>query len=134
MGRENHFSTHAANEPCRAIVVAIDGWGAGYLGPYGNTWLETPICNRLASRGMLYEHVLVDAPTIESFYQAVWAGGHAALPNAPAGTARSSLVELLQSHGRSSCLITDEPRVADLARDERDDQMDPGPPHLVEGG
>jgi arylsulfatase A-like enzyme len=64
---------------------------------------------------MLYEHVLVDAPTIESFYQAVWAGGHAALPNAPAGTARSSLVELLQSHGRSSCLITDEPRVADLA-------------------
>jgi hypothetical protein len=95
-----------------ALVLAVDGWGAGFLGPYGNTWLETPACNRLASRGMLVEHALVDAPTIDSFYRAAWGGAHAALPARHVGR---PLAEDLRRQGRSSCLITDAPSVAEHA-------------------
>lgn len=39
------------------VVLSIDGLGARYLGPYGNTSLNTPGFNRLASQGVLFENV-----------------------------------------------------------------------------
>ncbi len=40
------------------VVLSIDGLGARYLGPYGNTSMITPGFNRLASRSMLFETAL----------------------------------------------------------------------------
>jgi len=34
------------------IIVSCDGLGARFLGPYGNTWLETPAIDRLAAEGL----------------------------------------------------------------------------------
>jgi hypothetical protein len=94
----------------RAIVVTVDGWGAGFLGPYGNTWLETPVCNHLASAAMLLEHALVDSPTVNAFFRGVWAGEHAALP---ARSRLPSLAEALGTLPASSCLITDAAELAE---------------------
>jgi arylsulfatase A-like enzyme len=88
----------------RAVVLVVDGWGAGYLGPYGNTWLETPACNQLASEGLLLEHTLVDAPSISAFYRAAWSATHAALPSRQAAP---PLARVLAHHRRSACLISD---------------------------
>jgi hypothetical protein len=90
------------------VVLVVDGWGAGFLGPYGNTWLETPVCNQLAAEGLLLEHVLVDSPTLAGFYQAVWQGAHAVW--SPSGRLRG-LAERIAERGQASCLITDEREV-----------------------
>jgi arylsulfatase A-like enzyme len=114
MSSVRRSSSHASLEPRRALVLAVDGWSAGFLGPYGNTWLETPNCNELASRGMLFEHALVDQPTLEAFYHGVWSGGHAALPAHAACKSEPPLIELLKREGRATCLVTDEPAVAEF--------------------
>lgn len=46
-----------------AVVLSIDGVGARYLGPYGNTWLRTPSLNRWASEGILFETAYCRSPT-----------------------------------------------------------------------
>jgi len=40
------------------IIVSCDGLGARFLGPYGNTWLETPAIDRLAAEGLLFENTV----------------------------------------------------------------------------
>jgi hypothetical protein len=110
MGSENGFQSMSPKNQRRAVVLAVDGWGAGFLGPYGNTWLETPACNQLASRGMLLEYALIDSPTLDGFYRGAWAGRHAALP---AGQDHLSIADQLHRQGTSSCLVTDEPSVAE---------------------
>lgn len=60
-----------------AIVVVVDRLGAGFLGPYGNTWVETPTLNRLASESILVETALADSPDLEMIYRSWWTGCHA---------------------------------------------------------
>ena len=38
-----------------AICLVIDRLHAGYVGAYGNTWIETPAMNRLASQSFLLD-------------------------------------------------------------------------------
>ena len=44
-----------------AIVLVVDRLAAPFLGPYGNTWLDTPQFNRLAASSMLMEHALIES-------------------------------------------------------------------------
>ena len=84
---------------CRASLV-IDRLGAGWLGPYGNTWLETPNFNRLAAQSVLCETVVADSPDLVTAYRAYWTGRHAiaarcrrprrSLPAAGRGRGRAS--------------------------------------------
>jgi hypothetical protein len=52
-------------EPRNTLVVVVDRLGAGFLGPYGATWLDTPALNRLAGQSLLIEHVLSDSPELD---------------------------------------------------------------------
>ena len=100
-----------------AIVLVVDRLGAGYAGPYGNTWIDTPELNGLASRGWLGEFALLDTPRVDRLYRSYWTGRHAACPD-PAGDRPFSLVSALGEAGVRCSLLTDEPGVAfhDLAR------------------
>src|SRR5256885_274942 len=40
--------------PKSIVVLVIDRLGAAWLGPCGNTWLDTPNFNRLATRAGLF--------------------------------------------------------------------------------
>lgn len=93
-----------------AIVVTLDGLGAGFLGPYGNTWIETPAFNRLASESLLCEQAWGDADRLETLFRAYWRGVHSAVPES-ACTARW-LPERLAAAGLRCELLTDDPRLA----------------------
>jgi arylsulfatase A-like enzyme len=94
-----------------AIVLVIDRLGAGFLGPYGNTWLDTPQFNRLASQSLLCESVLADSPDLDLSYRAWWTGRHAL---ETALTPPFLLPEAARQAGLSTVLVTDEPLVAEL--------------------
>ncbi|MCI0357260.1 MAG: sulfatase-like hydrolase/transferase [Planctomycetaceae bacterium] len=94
-----------------AIVVVIDRLGARYLGPYGNTWLDTPQFNRLASQSLLCETALADSPDLALAYRAWWTGRHVL---ETAITPQSLLPHAARQAGLSTVLVTDEPLVAEL--------------------
>ena len=91
-----------------AICLAVDRLHAGYLGAYGNAWIDTPALDRLASQSFLFDQALVDSPQLEQLYRSYWQGWHALCPPAP----RSSLLALLRDAGVTTVLLTDEPQVA----------------------
>ena len=95
--------------PRSAVVVVIDRWGAGFLGPYGNTWLDTRETNRLASRSLVCETVLANSPDLGPVYRSYLTGRHSIeLPRAD----ETSLAALAAGAGLSSVIVTDEPEVA----------------------
>lgn len=98
--------------PRSAVILVIDRLGAGYLGPYGNTWIETPTLNRLASESTLWENAFSDCPTLASFYRALSWGTHAwrELPESPG----PSLIEQITAAGVHSALVADEPLLETL--------------------
>lgn len=96
--------------PRNAIVIVIDRLGAGYLGPYGNTWIETTTVNRLASESMLWQNAFADCPTLEGFYRAVSSGRHALATQPP--SSRQLLMDSLTAAGVNTLLVTDEHQLA----------------------
>ena len=82
-------STRTREPSRRAIVIVFDRLGAGYLGPYGNTWLDTPAFNQLASESMVLEHAIADSVHLATLYERLWGlPGQASLMEACKGTAR----------------------------------------------
>ena len=93
-----------------AICLIVDRLHAGYLGAYGNSWIETPALDRLASRSLVFDRALIDSPQLERLYRSYWQGWHAMCPPPPAS--RPGLAALLREAGVSTALLTDEPQVA----------------------
>ncbi len=94
-----------------AIVVVVDRFGAGFLGPYGNTWIDTPGLNRLASESLLLECAISDSPDLQRVYRSFWHGQHAMCPEAEA--THGSLPSRLTSSNVDATLLTDDSRVAE---------------------
>jgi arylsulfatase A-like enzyme len=97
-----------------AVVMVVDRLGAGYLGPYGNTWIETPSCNRLAAHSALFEWALTDAVDLRTVYRSYWRGLHALCPE----RSIPSLPEVLAAGGIHCVLVTDEPQLLDFPGQE----------------
>ena len=96
-----------------AVVLVVDRLSASQLGPYGNTWFDTPALNRLASESVLFENMLADSPQLEKSYHSYWQGLHS---SCTAGKhARPDLLQLLHQAGTFSTLLTDEGLVAEHA-------------------
>jgi hypothetical protein len=101
--------------PESVVVLVIDRLGAAWLGPYGNTWLDTPNFNRLASRSTLFETAIVPTPDLTAAYRGLWTGQHVfkqeptVEPSLPAAAAKNG----------SALLVTDDESIArhDLASD-----------------
>ncbi|HZN32470.1 MAG TPA: sulfatase-like hydrolase/transferase [Pirellulaceae bacterium] len=91
------------------VVVVIDRLGAGWLGPYGNTWLETPHFNRLAASALLCETAIADSPELLAAYRSYWTGRHAFAPDGPDA---ESLPKLASAEGHKTILVTDDGRIA----------------------
>jgi arylsulfatase A-like enzyme len=92
-----------------AVVLVIDRLGAGWLGPYGNTWLDTPTFNRLAARSVLCETMMVAAPDLATAYRGLWSGQHA-LPTQIGDIA--TLPDAAKVAGASTILVSDESELA----------------------
>jgi hypothetical protein len=90
-----------------AICLVIDRLHAGYLGAYGNTWIATPVFDRLACEGFVFDHALADSPRLEDLYRSYWQGWHPMCPGEPP-EGRSSLAERLDEVGVQTALLSDE--------------------------
>jgi arylsulfatase A-like enzyme len=107
-----------------ALVLTVDRLGTFCLGPYGNTWVETPGWNRLASQSLLCEQMLVDTPNLADGLRSYWCGQHAFCT----GPAVPSLARQLQGQGVHPVLLTDDPQVAGLPLAEDFEQVRILPP------
>src|SRR5438874_8246453 len=96
--------------PTSAVVLVIDRLGAGWLGPYGNTWLDTPNFNRLAARSVLCETVIADTPDLAGTCRGYWTGRHAQEPD---DDRRRALAELASAAGARTVLVSDDRQVTD---------------------
>src|SRR5687768_11610245 len=96
--------------PRSALVFVVDRLGAGMLGPYGNTWLDTPHFNRLAAESLLCETVLADSPDLDAALRGWWTGRHTLEPPADAA---ASLVARANQQGVRTLLVTDDDFVAE---------------------
>ena len=108
-------------KPKNVICLSIDRLQAGQLGPYGNTWIETPGFNRLAAESLVFDQALVDSPHLDLLYRSFWRGMHAIVDDMPEGTA-TCVPRTLSEAGISTTLLTDEPEVAALRQAEALDE------------
>ncbi len=98
-------------DPRSAACLLVDGLQAGFLGCYGNTWVQTPAIDRLASRSFLCDQSFAAGATLDQAYAALWHGQRINGTYAPAAL-RPALPALAQAQGASARLVTDDPRVA----------------------
>lgn len=54
------------------IVLMIDGISAALPGPYGNTTVETPALNLLASQSHVFDFCFSDSPQLDQIYPQLW--------------------------------------------------------------
>jgi len=95
-----------------AVCLVFDRLHAGYVGAYGNSWINTPTLDRLAAGSLLFDRALVDSPDLDRLIRSYWQGLHAMCPETESESARPSLPALLGEAGVATALMTDEPRVA----------------------
>ena len=94
-----------------AICLLVDRLHAGYLGAYGNAWIQTPAIDRLAAGAFAFDQMLIDTPRLENLYRSYWQGWHAMCPEKPPPQ-RPSLAAMLREAGIYTALLTDERAVA----------------------
>src|SRR5438067_10110311 len=95
----------------RAVVLSIDRLGAAWLGPYGNTWVETPSFNRQAAQSLVCETFIADSPHLGTVCRSWWTGRHAMQPDRD----DQLLPAIAQAPGGQSVLITNDPAVAETS-------------------
>src|SRR4051794_18707382 len=102
------------------IVVACNSLHLGFLGAYGNGWIETPHLDRLATEGVVfdqhYPENLTTLPTRRS-----WWTGRYGFPDLDSGWTplrhdEAILPDLLWNQGVHSALISDVPLLRDVGQ------------------
>jgi arylsulfatase A-like enzyme len=86
----------------KVIVVLLRGLHLGYLGCYGNEWIDTPHLDRLAAEGVVFDQHFAECPDAAAARRA-WRSG---LLTPPADEP-PDLISLLQESGVSCQLIVD---------------------------
>lgn len=76
----------------------------GYLGCYGNGWIETPALDRLAAGGVVFDQHLADCPDAVGARRA-WRTGRYSSLEAESQDQRFDLVQVLREHGAVTSLI-----------------------------
>lgn len=84
-----------------AIVITFDRFHLGYLGPYGNDWIETPQLNRLAMDAVVFDQCLGEARSPEDPRHGWWQQGR--------------WLDALRERGVRTVLVTDTPLAPQLA-------------------
>lgn len=96
--------------PRNVVVIAIDRLGAGWLGPYGNTWVETPTLNQLAAESVLCEFLVSDSHDLEAIYRSLLTGQPAW--HTTTADPSATLPQLANAAGYQTLLVTDAAAVA----------------------
>ena len=60
--------------PMNVIVVVCNSLHLGFLGAYGNAWIETPNLDRLAAEGIVFDHHFPENLTTLPTRRSWWTG------------------------------------------------------------
>ncbi len=100
----------------KAIVIIARGLHLGYVGCYGNEWIETATLDHLASEGIVFDQHYADCPD-SAGVRRCWRTGRYHFPildgeTEPTGLQESDLVSLLGGRNISTFLVVDSSRPA----------------------
>ena len=99
--------------PMNVIVVVCNSLHLGFLGAYGNAWIETPNLDRLAAEGTVFDHHfpenLTTLPTRRSWWTGRYGFADAEQGWTPLRCDELILPDLLWDKGVSTALISDVP-------------------------
>ncbi len=93
----------------RALVLVVDGWGAGFLGCYGNSWLDTPALDQWACQSVLFEQCLSECPAPLELYPHLFEGSHSLGP-----VQANGLMSVLADADIPVHMLSDDPRLLEL--------------------
>jgi len=101
------------------IVVVCNSLHLGFLGPYGNGWIETPNLDRLAAEGVVFDHHFPENLTTLPTRRSWWTGRYG-FPDPDQGWTplrpdEAMLPDLLYKQGVRTALISDVPFLRDPA-------------------
>ncbi len=93
------------------LVIACNGLHLGFLGPYGNGWIETPNIDRLAAEGVVFDHHFAENLTTIPTRRSWWTGRYG-FPDpdqgwTPLRADEPILPDLLWNRGVRTALISD---------------------------
>lgn len=94
-----------------AIVLVVDGLHVAYSGAYGNTWVDTPRLDHLASQSLVFDQALVDSPQLAVLCRGWWQALGAIVPPQVVPVEQATLMRRLHQADVATCLISDEPAV-----------------------
>jgi arylsulfatase A-like enzyme len=95
------------------IVIVCNSLHLGFLGPYGNSWVDTPNLDRLASEGVVFDHHFAENLTTIPTRRSWWTGRYG-FPDpdqgwTPLRADEAILPDLLWNQGIQTALISDVP-------------------------
>jgi arylsulfatase A-like enzyme len=88
----------------KALVLVLRGLHLGYLGCYGNAWIETSSFDRLAAEGIVFDQHFADSPE-PNLARRSWRTGFLPWEKAPPN--HKDLLSLLRSGGIQTSLVAD---------------------------
>jgi len=101
------------------VVIACNGLHLGFLGAYGNSWIETPHIDRLAAEGVVFDNHFPENLSTIPTRRSWWTGRYGfADPDSgwtPLRTDEPILPDLLFDRGVRTALISDVPFLRDRA-------------------
>jgi arylsulfatase A-like enzyme len=100
----------------KILVIAPTAFHLGYLGCYGNAWIETPHLDALAAESAVFDNHYSDCPNGYGAWRA-WRTGRFQFPTlapepVPLASNSFDLLALLRTHAIPSLLVTDKPEAS----------------------
>src|SRR5262245_40017952 len=93
----------------KVVVVILRGLHLGYIGCYGNAWIDTPALDQLAADGVVFDQHFADCPEPAAARRA-WRTGRYHLPGSRTERGAEDLLTALQPGEVVSWLIHDASR------------------------
>jgi arylsulfatase A-like enzyme len=93
--------------PRRAVVLSFDQLHLGFLGCYGNDWMETPNLDRLATQGVVFDRHFAENVDPAAVNHAWWTGRYQSLVPPDAQQDQETFLPALESAGVRTALIVE---------------------------
>lgn len=87
------------------VVLSFDHWHLGYIGCYGNDWVETPHLDRLAMEGVVFDHCYGENFDPEALNHAWWTGRYQFPLTLDQQREQKTLADVLRDAGVATRLI-----------------------------
>ncbi len=95
--------------PCNCIVIVVDSLRRDHVGCYGNSWIQTPNIDRLASESVVFDNAYPEALPTLPIRTSMFTGQRTLWSRAwqPLVSEDVTIAEILSGQGYATALVTD---------------------------